>query len=425
MHANTMYAYTIFACDGSMPNPCSSKCSDVTDTADTASTARERWLVTGVRGYNQDTERRVVDLPGAGSPASLRFQAGPHDKEIGIYFNTGGLWLTRNQDTAWDTDWNSASWSTPLLLMEGTGPDNQGDFDAVKDPDVLTRADGRVVMLFTVEDTDTDDTEDTAEGYSILSLPSADTAGNDWGVACFSDPGCASTRGCEADTADTATRQCDILERAEDLGVVLHAGGENCLEEVGMHGHVAWDYLAGDGLWDPETEPLTRFITGTEDTDCGAACDGCSSTGTSDVNRLDWDTNEEVFSLAEQEESGDGCPYDVIPDRHDPALTPHPGGEFKIYSKVTQDHWVLGYLPDAVGTVEDTSNPEFYFEDSGLTGEPGAALNAGCVEDPTTLIWKRGSEIHEVMFFTAPNGEPNKCFYGYPGGILAAVLYND
>ena len=216
-------------------------------------------------------------------------------------------------------------------------------------------------------------------------------------------------------------RQCDILARVADLRVEVSAGQDNCLLANGWHGHVAWEYLAGDGRWDPATEQLARFSTGREDT-AEASCDACSGNEFGDVNRLDWSPVDTAFILLEQEVSGDWCPADVVVDRHDPSLTPHPGGEYKIYSKAYMDHWVLGYLPHANEAIEDTSAPHFYFEDTGLTRELGEVLPPGCVEDPSTLIWKKGTEIHEVMFFTAYSGAG--CFVEHPG-ILAAVLRND
>lgn len=102
--------------------------------------------------------------------------------------------------------------------------------------------------------------------------------------------------------------------------------------------------------------------------------------------------------------------------------------------------WYVAYTNDNGRTFDDITEVEFYFEEDDTDGGLGDDLDPACVEDPTTTIWKNGTNVHELMVFvpmtevlednfrcfctqdTAVDPEDSG-FEAYPG-MLTAILWN-
>lgn len=418
LHANTDYAYTIYACSN---NSCTSYCSSISNVTGTDKTDPEQWMTPGIESFTTETSTRVLDpvtYGAAGSPAVFRYYSGDHNGELGFFFNyNGGIYFTRTDGcTEWEDNWNDDStwsgdclndaWTTPEQVMEKT---TSGDYDHVSSPWVVPLDGGGLSLHWVTKDNVSSPTE-----MWFYRLDSSDIHGDDWGLEC-TDTTC-NTTGCNTNDF------CEFSNRSSDIEEILHSEDGNCVSPIGWRHTVAWDYMADEG-WDPANETLWHLITG--NTTSGiTGCTSCSTSGGSSQLLVDWDTSS--YSLLETLIGSDSCPTEVISTRHNPSITPYPIDEYKVYVKEGQTEHTVRYTIDNGENYEDESAIEFYFDDG--TGGLGTSFSTGCIGDMSTYIFDDGTTKHEIMFFTPITSFSYSCFNDgssteYPG-IIAAVLTN-
>ena len=457
-HARTKYAYTIYACESAN---CLNICTATTNESDDATTARERWVVAGVHGYDEDTGARIL-APNTwtrqNDPELYRFESGTsYSGKIAIYFNgqedgePAGLFVVHSNDTTWQDNWNATDkWGTPIMIAQGT---QGGDHEELKNTIVVPTDDGeaneRLRLFWTSYDGDNETTY-----YRLHSALSTDEDGDDFGLCCADTADCSSTTTCGLLGSEVC---CDFDDEGVDMRTEYVAEDGNCLAMSGWHGHDLWDDHGP--VWRPSLNELSILFSGDPVDEPEEECGICDvDAPPSDIDMWRWDTGggcdsrdsdtaakiclEEVQVFEDTDFSW--CPDQKISDRHDPFALAYPD-ETKVYVKNGQTGWIVGYSTDNGRTIEDTSAIEFYFDfhDSGDTANDTAAdtadaLDPGCVNDPTILAWKNGSDIHEVMVFIPSNnaaGSTNRdrCFSiqdteepigdGF-GGFLLATLNN-
>jgi hypothetical protein len=434
LHADTSYAYTIYACTSA--TACMAVCSNVVATVDEVSTQRERWVLQGIHGYDQDTGSRILSpssWPEQHSPELHRYGAGTsYNGKMAVYFlgetdedsPPYPVQVTHSSSASWEDNWNDPSeWSTPVMLASGTAG---GDRNVLTSPQIVPTVDGEDnprMRLFWVA---TDNTNDPSS-FKLESALSTDADGDDFGLCCSDTAECSSTDGC---SFGGSTVCCDFDDASAEVREEFDVEDGACLDDLGWHGHDLWDNQGP--RWDEAENELVLLFTGQPDT--GGTCGYCFNHGNppGDIDLWFWDTGGgcDIADTAlgpkfclntefEDEDTGETgaawCPKETFVDAHDPFGLPYPD-EIKIYFKEGQNRWLVGYSSDNGRTIEDTSAVDFYFadEDSGDTAvDTDDVMSGGCAEDPTIIAWKNGSFTREVMVFlpqTPDDASHDRCF---------------
>ena len=459
VHANTDYAYSIYACETLL---CSVICTNTNNETNSVTTEPEKWLVQGVRDYDLDTDVRLLD-PDVwniqSDPEAHRHSFGSHDGEVAVFFHGEdddsdtpyGIWALHSADVTWEDDWSDpTAWGGTTLLASRTDADS--DHEQLKNivvvPTQDASSDSRLRLFWTSYDVN-----QTPSYYTLNSALAVDADGDDFGLCCADTADCSSTSSCSLGTYDEVC--CDYEDAGADVRLEFTALDDNCLAASGWHGHDLWDDLGP--TWDPATDELSILFSGDPfgDDDC-STCDAPEGGPMADIDMWRWDTGGGCdtgdtdptarLCLEEELEGTAWCPDEKMVDAHDPFSVSYPD-EKKVYWKVGHSAWKVGYTSDNGRTYEDVSEIEFYFEDedTGDTGmDTGDILQAGCVEDPAAIVWKAGPFARELMVFLPIAGERNpdandhfRCFCTqdtavdpedtafeeYPG-MMAAVLWN-
>ena len=410
LRANKTYGYAVYACIDADANECDDWCTvadtEVEDNTLTAAPETEQWRVTGIVD-DTDLHRIVADGgDGPNTPAAIRMIAGDDADKVAVYYrDDDGFHVVENSCTAApDEDWNDnavdCNWGTSVQVLE---PTDGGLYDFIADPSVLQIDDGASGVAVRVTFVVTDSLGSPSVWY-LYTIDSDDDEGEDFLTECDENTSPCTTTGCD-EGEDEATHYCDFGDNSTLTQILDAADSGNDFQKLGWHGRSGWDYILDAQADDDYSHLFSAHETSS-----------CTADTQADINLIDYDWSADSYTLLL---ATSPCADDVIESRHDPSITPYPNGVYKVYVKNGTDSFDLSYTDD-FATFEDTSQISFVYDDSPTDTE----FPEQCVEDVSTVIFKEGSTIEEVMFFTVDDGATGCDFEDGEGGILAAVLEN-
>ena len=414
--ASRSYYVRLFACDDAT-------CTDIfgdgvvesistvagLDDQDTGTTEDEEWLIddklstqtglgsTAVDDLANDVE--VLTIPqgwtGAGKLAIFAFDHDDTERSVSVALSSGTGW----------TNYNSTTWSgfTNVVGSNSTLP----DYAVVNHPFVIPHDDG------------------TTKRFRMMAqnAGAAGTQHQVWVDSAAGTPQDFDLTLTGTDCVGTSDYECDWATRvaAGLAGVALESG---TVWETNLHGRWVWDYVA-DGVPDLTSDSPLMVFTGQPDgTNCVDVGDDSS-----DIYMATWSPGTSTWVPYDGVDSGT-CADAIVPDAHDPAVTPLPAGEFKMYSVNTNDHDIIIHYYDGTKWESDTATVTVRWDDA---ASPQTPVDQDCIANVATVARMVSGTGREAMFMYVARKdtdfEEQVCdagsdFTGAGSRIYAAELQN-
>lgn len=377
------FAYALFACEDS---GCASWYADGsgsqeagTDSTATTATDPEEWILTDVSGES-DVSSAAIDISGTNAPHIFFY---PSDwgsslsNKLAMYYSKGAdggsaseVFYVIHDDTGWPSTNPlnaSASWSSPVLVAEGSTDSADDDYRADHPWAMLTRnGASKRIQLFV-------QSQDLANNQ-VIQIESSDEVGDDFGLTCGASS-------CSTTILDGGGYVAVDADGTSSTDYVKHA----------QHSRIGWDYVA-DAYIDAGTDlPFMMFQV------VRPSSGDCSDAGPyDDIGWADgaWNGGSSVWDWAvETTGSSPDCPVVHIENGHDNTMIPLPFGEFKLYYKSwTNDDWYVTYWNGSDWV--DDALIEFYWDGS------ASGPSHECIENPAALVHNDGAGgINSAMAF--------------------------
>lgn len=367
------FYYTVFACeDAECTDWYGHNAGSTTGSTASSTTEKELWELEGVSSES-DVSSCVVDNAVANAPHVFFYPTAwpgtAYDGKLAMYYSTWGdtttpseIYYRLHNAAGWPSDGfnNSASWSSAVLVAEGSTSHADDDF-AIDHPWSMLTYDGtnyRVQLFAHTQH------QSTSYHEKIVQIESTTAVGDNFGL------------GCSGNSCSTTP-----LNGAGYLAIDADGTSTTDYVENARHSRIAWDYVY-DPIIDAGTDAPTMLIQVEGPLGCMNVYDDIGqSTGTWSSGAWSWATA-----------NASGCPTVEIADGHDSANIPLPDTELKVYYKdYATDEWNVIYWSG--GVWEDGTTIEFVWDSS------GSGPDHVCIENVSTVVHVNSGTVNAGMFF--------------------------